>query len=372
MTPPRLRVALWAPLPPPVGGISGWTLRYLAAAERHAIEPRVVDISPGGIASTEASRLRMDRFRPAFRALGGLTALLARREVDVAHLTTSLFWATPRDALAVAACRAARVPCVLQIRASTQIIAWRQSLRPVQRRALDQTLRAANAVMVLSSELEDYLRAELPGLRLFRTGNPVDVAFHDRARLLPPAVPPKTRPLRVLFVGKITPLKGFAQLCDAVYQLPDVELLAVGGLGGAIDPQQQQDLQRARAQLAATGRLIEAGELGPDQVAALYHQADIFALPTWREGLPNVLLEAMASRLPCVVTPVGAIPDVVGQDGALVVPVGDTERLRQALAALAGDPQRRGQLAERGRAIVDERYSIDALMREYRAIYMQL
>jgi glycosyltransferase involved in cell wall biosynthesis len=226
--------------------------------------------------------------------------------------------------------------------------------------------------MVLSSELEDYLRAELPGLRLFRTGNPVDVAFHDRARLLPSPVPPKTRPLRVLFVGKITPLKGFAQLCDAVYALPEVELLAVGGVGGAIDPHQQQDLQRARAQLAATGRLIEAGELGPEQVAALYHQADVFALPTWREGLPNVLLEAMASRLPCVVTPVGAIPDVVGQDGALVVPVGDTQRLREALAALAGDPQRRGQLAERGRAIVDERYSIDALMREYRSIYAAL
>jgi glycosyltransferase involved in cell wall biosynthesis len=304
--------------------------------------------------------------------LGGLSALLARRQVDVAHLTTSLFWATPRDALAVAMCRAARVPCVLQIRASTQIIAWRQGLKPVQRRALDQTLRAANAVMVLSSELEDYLRAELPGLRLFRTGNPVDVAFHDRARLLPSPVPPKTRPLRVLFVGKITPLKGFAQLCDAVYALPEVELLAVGGVGGAIDPHQQQDLQRARAQLAATGRLIEAGELGPEQVAALYHQADVFALPTWREGLPNVLLEAMASRLPCVVTPVGAIPDVVGQDGALVVPVGDTQRLREALAALAGDPQRRGQLAERGRAIVDERYSIDALMCEYRSIYAAL
>ena len=48
------------------------------------------------------------------------------------------------------------------------------------------------------------------------------------------------------------------------------------------------------------------------------------------------------------------------------------ERLREALASLAGDPQRRQRLAERGRAIVDERYSIDALMREYLRIYSML
>ena len=365
-----LSIGLWAPLPPPLGGIGRWTLRYQAAAPSHGIRVAVANISPPAGAFTERSAFRLDRVRPAVGALSDLARILVAEHPDVCHLTTSLFWATPRDAVALALCRAARVPTVLHIRGSNQMIEWREGLDSARRRALDGVLRKASVVLVLSRELQVYLRSELPGLRVERIGNMVDLQEID-ARAAPLLLPPRQR-TRILFVGAHTPLKGLTELAQAVLGLPECDLVLVGGEGGAIDPGQRVAMNAALDRLRATGRLTECGELQPDDVTRIYREADIFALPTWREGLPNVLLEAMASGLPCVVTPVGAIPDVIAGGRALEVPVGDAAALQAALARLNGDPALRRSLGEKGKQAVLAEYSVPSVMEQYRALYETL
>lgn len=363
----RLRVGLWVPVPPPLGGIARWGLRYVAAAPRHGLDVEVINISPPPGAFSERSSFRFDRLAPATRALRQLTTALAARRLDVLHVTTTLFWATPRDALALAACRAAGVPAILHIRASTQTIAWHQTLPAWRRQAVDAVFRLASCVLVLSEELERYLLAQVPGIRVQRIGNMIETDEPTGA----PVLPPRTR-LRVLFVGALTPLKGVTELAQALLAIPNVELCLIGGPGQAIEPEKLAQQTAALAALRATGRLVEMGELTPEQVLRAYREADVFCLPSWREGLPNVLLEAMAAGLPCVVTPVGAVPDVVAGDLAEVVPVGDAAALQAALARLVADPVRRADLAERGRAAVHARYGVDGIMARYRQLYVEL
>ncbi len=365
---PPLRIALWAPLPPPMGGVGRWTQRYLAAAPEHDLAVTLLDIAPPPTGFSEKSAFRLNRLRPALTGLAHLARLLARRQVDVVHVTTTLFWATPREALVLTLCRLAGVPTVLHLHSGNQIIAWRDGLPQPQRAALDAVLRAAGTVIVLSNELREYLTAQLPGLAVVRIANPVETAEPPPG---PPVLPPRRQPIRVLFVGALTPKKGVAELAQAVLALPDVELVLIGGAGEALDAAADLRMQTALVTLADARRLVQVSEKTPEDVLRAYREADIFCLPSHREGLPNVLLEAMAAGVPCVATPVGGIPDVL--DGAgLLVPVGDVAALIRALDTLAGDAQARAHWGGLARARVVATCGTAAVLAAYRQTYLAL
>jgi glycosyltransferase involved in cell wall biosynthesis len=356
-----------------MGGIARWTLRFLAAAPAHGIDVRHVDIRTGAESVDERSRFQFGRLGLAARHLPHLLRVLRRERPQVAHVTSSLFWATPRDALAVALARAHGVPSVLQLRASSQIIRWRLSLSPLRRRLLDRALRLPEVLLVLSRELEEHLREVLPGQRIERIGNLVSEAERAPGADGPPVLPPRRAPCRVLFVGYRMPLKGLGELAEAVLGLPECELAVVGGAGGgALDPGADRRMEAALARLREAGRLVETGPVSPAQATCVYREADLFALPTHREGFPNTLLEAMAAGLPCVACPVGAVPEMLEGDAGRLVPVGDAAALREALAALAASPELRLGLGARARRRVEERYTEERVMERYRELYLRL
>ena len=142
----------------------------MAAAPQHDLAVSLINIAPPVAGFSEKSTFRANRLRPALSGLGQLARLLARRQIDIVHVTTTLFWATPREALVLSLCRLAGVPTVLHVHSGNQIIAWRDSLRRPQRAALDAILRSASRVVVLSGELVTYLNRELPGLAVTRIG----------------------------------------------------------------------------------------------------------------------------------------------------------------------------------------------------------
>lgn len=366
---PPIKVALWAPVPPPMGGIGGWTLRYVSAAAQFGLDAKVINISPQPGSFTERSAFRVDRLAPATRALRELAMVLRRDRPAVVHVTTTLFWATPRDAAALALAKSLGIPTVLHIRASTQIIQWHKQLPYLQRIGVDHCLRLASSILVLSRELQDYLEVALPGQRIDRIGNMIEFAG---ARDLPLVLPPRNHAMRVLFVGAITPLKGVGELCRAILTLPNVELVIVGEAGGAMDAEAKTEMLAAIEALRATGRLHQTGQLAPEMCSRAYLEVDIFALPSHREGMPNVLLEAMAAALPCVVTPVGAIPDMIQGDLALSVPVDDADALAVAINRLVHDAELRRTLGQRGQTAVMAAYSVPAVMLQYRDLYLDL
>lgn len=364
-----LRICLWAPVPPPEGGISRWTVRYCSEAPRFGLQVVVVDTALSGAAFTERSHFSLPRLRAGLRALLELRRVLRSERPHAAHITTSLFWATPRDALAVWLCRLHGVAAVLNIRASSQIISWREGLGPWRRRLLDVALRSPAVLSVLSRELSDYLKRSLPDMTVRLIPNMVSLDEIGEPAVAAYRIPPRRANHRVLYAGFRTPLKGIGDLADAVLGLSDCELILAGGGGDAADPAMQAKMEASLELLRRAGRLLETGILTADELRSLYRQVDLFVLPTYREGLPNVLLEAMAAGLACIATPVGAIPDVLSSECGVLVPVGDPSALRDAIRELLCNDIRRREMGIRAQLRISEHYSAHVVMSAYRALY---
>jgi glycosyltransferase involved in cell wall biosynthesis len=168
-------------------------------------------------------------------------------------------------------------------------------------------------------------------------------------------------------IGRLCDVKGQRELIQALAQLPDVHLLLVGKdleQGGAF----QAELERDATRLGVRERVVFAGHR--DDARAVLGELDVVALPSWTEGLPVVVLEAMAQGRPVVATPVGGTPEVVedGRTGVLVPPR-DPRALAEAVGRLLADPDLRQRMGAAGRARVAERFSPESMTTRVLAIY---
>ncbi|MEJ5914125.1 glycosyltransferase [Pseudokineococcus sp. 1T1Z-3] len=220
---------------------------------------------------------------------------------------------------------------------------------------LPAKVASASAVACIS----DFCRSQLmrhseqevwPRLGLVRMGVDVD-AYPGRADERAARAP---GPLRVLFVGRLVPEKGPGVLLDALGRLVaqgvDVQcrVAGAGPLAGS--------LSTAVARGPLAGRVELLGPVGQDDMPALHAWADVFCLPSFAEGVPVVLMEAMSSELPVVSTRIAGIPELVedGVTGRLVTP-GRADLLAEAIASLTEEPLRH-KLGRAGRERVVEEF----------------
>lgn len=174
-----------------------------------------------------------------------------------------------------------------------------------------------------------------------------------------PAPAADAEEVRLLTVARLSRRKGVHDLLRALAQIhgshPQIRLTVVG------DGPERPGLERLAAELGLGGTVRFVGAVGGDEVARFYRDADVFCLASYAEGVPTVLMEAMATELPVVSTFVAGTPELVrdGEAGLLVSP-GDVPALAAALARLADDPGLRSRMGQAGRRAVIEGYSLDA------------
>jgi colanic acid/amylovoran biosynthesis glycosyltransferase len=169
--------------------------------------------------------------------------------------------------------------------------------------------------------------------------------------------PPADGCFRVLYVGRLVPFKGQAILLEAVASLRatgiDARLTLIG------EGPSRRDLERRAHELGLAGAVEFAGAVGQDEIRDRYAAADAFCLPSFAEGVPVVLMEAMAMCLPVVTTRVMGIAELVddGESG-LLVPPGRADELARALGRLARDPELRRRLGRGGREKVVAEFDV--------------
>lgn len=310
-----------------------------------------------------------------------LARYLRRQQHDVVHVHGSLIGVQAR-----LAARLAGVPVVV---AEAHGFAFHEGQRSAVRRALmllERFLcRHLTDVLVVVSEEDAQLAREhgfrpcpeqivhVPGVGI------------DAERFRPPT-PDERAAARaalglgqdedvVLFVGRLVAEKGVAELAAAFAELADrhprARLVVVG------------DLLPSERDTSTGPRVLEAWESGPlrervlllgrrHDIPQLLRAADVFVLPSYREGMPVALLEAMASGLPVVTTDVrGCREAVVDQVSGLLVPPRDAPALALAVDRLLSSPWLRADLGEAARRRVEERYtvakSLEPLLRVYAA-----
>ena len=154
----------------------------------------------------------------------------------------------------------------------------------------------------------------------------------------------------LLFVGRLAAVKGLPVLLDALRGLEDGWHLTVIGDGPDRDALEAQ---------AADLPVDFVGYKSQAVVAEALSRTDVFVLPSFAEGVPVVLTEAMASGVPVVTTQIAGIPELV-EDGVSghLVPPGDADTLREAIADLLQDADKRRAMGAEGRARVIEEFNI--------------
>jgi len=164
-------------------------------------------------------------------------------------------------------------------------------------------------------------------------------------------------PFEILFVGRLAPVKGPHILIAAFHQLVRQGRAVRLRLAG--DGTERPGLERDVTERGLGQQVIFEGWQNSGRVRALYQQADIFALPSFAEGIPVVLMEAMAMEIPCVSTRITGIPELIRDqtDGLLVTP-SSAEELAAAIARLLDDPDLRGRLGKSARQRILENYDL--------------
>lgn len=171
----------------------------------------------------------------------------------------------------------------------------------------------------------------------------------------PPRLAP--RPLEILCVGRLAPAKAQHVLIGASEKLiregREVRLTLVG------DGPDRKKLEKQVQERNLAGHVILKGSLNQKRVRELYAQADVFALSSFAEGVPVVLMEAMAMEIPCVATRVAGVSELIRDeiDGLLVEP-GDDESLARAIARLHDDPALGVRLGQSARQHVNQEYNL--------------
>jgi colanic acid/amylovoran biosynthesis glycosyltransferase len=175
------------------------------------------------------------------------------------------------------------------------------------------------------------------------------------------------RPLRILNVGRLVPVKGQAVLLEAVALARgrgiDVEVTIVGD--GPL-----RDSLRDAARDLGVGDVVEfTGSVGQDDIAAHYRNADLFCLPSLREGVPVVLMEAMATGVPVIASRIMGIPELVEDDvTGLLVPPGRADALADAIARLAGDVDLCDRLVRTARDRIASDYEVEGCARQLASV----
>lgn len=236
---------------------------------------------------------------------------------------------------------------------------YEQECGRVAKRIVRYVLRRCTRIVVLSSSW----RESLEGI----TSTPIDVInnfapsyFGSGERI----------PGRILFLGRLCKGKGIFLLLDALALIsrrhPEAHLVCGGD--GDLDA-----VRNAATGLGVEDRVEILGWIDDKRKAELLTTASVYALPSFAEGMPMSILEAMSAGLPVVATPVGGIPDAIadGQEGFLV-PTGDLPALCDAIDALLADPKLREKMGSRARAKFLACFSSSVALPKLGRIYREL
>lgn len=163
----------------------------------------------------------------------------------------------------------------------------------------------------------------------------------------------------VLFTGHVVRTKGVFELLRACASIDGVKLKLVGH----ITPEMQEEIER---EFGADAVWYKAyGEMPYTDVIKEMQKCDIFVLPTYTEGFPNVILESMAAGCAIISTPVGAIPQMLEDDGdgkyGLLVEPRNVQQLHDAIEHLLNDEALKQEMRQNVQHRVNERYNIDVV-----------
>jgi glycosyltransferase involved in cell wall biosynthesis len=316
-------------------------------------------------AMCRSGKISRENVALALSQYGRFLSALFRFHPQVVHVHTSRGMGWLKDTFYVVVARAWRCPVVLHMHGGDFGELYAKS-SAIGQRYTRAVCSLPDAIICVSAEQAKRLGPIAPAERISTLLNCIDVGA-----VPPPYFSGRDGITRALFIGVVGPSKGTFDLLEAMADLKSRGHTLQLWIAGA--EERQGDLTEARArlrELALTDRCELCGVVGGIAKDSLLREASFFVLPSYAEGLPMAIVEAMAAALPVVATPVGGVPEVVrdGYNGFLVPP-GDVKALADSLATLDSDRDLRETMGRRSREIAERKLDVHPYVAQLISLY---
>lgn len=231
-------------------------------------------------------------------------------------------------------------------------------------------LRRFDAVVAVSETIANSLRRSgIRNSKIRVVDNGIDLSAFSCARVTPAQKSDRFKNLIVGTVGRLAPQKGLEYFLRAAREVlsecSDVTFVIFG------DGPDREKLENMTAELAIKQNVLFAGRCV--DMPSAYASMDVFVLASLDEGMPMVVLEALASQKPVVATRVGAIPRlIIHEETGLLIEPRDVQALKLAILRLLKDSSLRAHLGKAGEALVNHSYSQKVMADNYMELYKQL
>lgn len=359
-----MRVLLASPKSGARGGIARWTghiCEYYESISKSPVELSFFDTARKVIPSFNGLIFR--RFFAFFdypQMLYRLRRVIRREQYDIIHFTSSASLGLIRDLIIIRIAHARRIKAVVHFRFGR--IPQLAIKRNWEWYLLSKVVRNADGTIIIDQKSYNTLLKE-QFKKIYILPNPLAPIVQNIIDCL--RVQEKSDN-EILFVGHCYKEKGVYELMEACKQIPNVRLKYVGSISESI----RRDLT---ANAADTMAIDIVGEEPYEQIIKDMLGCSVFTLPSYTEGFPNVILEAMACGCAIVATSVGAIPEMLEEDEkghyGTIVEAKDIEGLRQALLGMLTNIPYRNECKINAMRRVSERYSMSSVWSQMEIIW---
>ena len=357
-----------------VGGAEKALLELIKRIDRKGFRVIVASVGQGGVLEEEfrnysdASFIFAKKFSFDFSLIQKIAKILREFRVDI--LQTTLFYA---DVIGAFAAKIVGTPIK---------VSWQTALAIPTGNVDDDRIRHILAyrtaasqmthIVAVSREVRNYFieNRHIPSKKISTIHYGVDLnRFQKSGKTIHKELGLSEKNLIISVVGHLSDVKGHTFLLKASPSLiknnPEIQLVFAG------DGAKKQALEMEAKTLGIREHVHFLGVRS--DVPDIFRSSDIFVLPSIYEGLPNVILEAMASGVPVVASRVGGIPEAVeeGKTGFLFS-AGNYVQLERALSPLIMDKELREKMGRAGRKRVEDHFSIDVEVRAFQELFQNL
>ena len=367
----KIRVLLSGHLPPPMGGIATYYQTLLSSSLPDRAEVRFVETSSQNRPLSKTGRWSFANVLWAAADCGRFARAVAAQRPQLAHIATSYGLSFVKHTVCVVLARLLGSRVLLHPHCSFAMLYRQRSA--VWQWYFRQVIRLTQGVVALSSEWQQ-VRDVVPGCRVYDLPNAINLGPYHQVGLdkIESANTP-TR-LQVLYLGYLGKAKGTfdllgaARIAQAQPEAVTFELVGEEHVAGEWEQLQQAVTDWHLEQSVQ----LQPAVSGEDKVNR-FRTADLFVYPSYAEGLPMAVIEAMACALPIVATRVGGLPDLVttGVNG-LLVEAGQPQQLAEAIHHLAVDRELRAAMQLNSFRRAQEQYDIEQSVLRLLGIYARV
>ncbi len=227
-------------------------------------------------------------------------------------------------------------------------------------------LYICNKVIVLSDYWKVFFKEYIPEEKIEIVQNGIKINhFYKITR--------QENTINILFVGSIGERKGLYVILNSIVnsRMLQKENIQFQFLGKGILEQDYQNVIDAYSEYDFKN-IHFLGRLAGEEKYNYFRNSDIFILPSFAEGLPIAILEAMASSLPIISSTVGGIPDLIKKQNGILIPPGDSQALSDAIITLIRDKELRKKMGEENRYKIEKKYTLSNVISKLNHIYKHI